>query len=163
MTGGVAPAAAAITLRRMRWWDIAAVAALDRLLFAAGAWSAESFWSELAQPDSRRFLVAVGDDDAIVGFAGLMLNGPEAHVQTIGVAPAAQGRGLGRRLLTALIDLARDGGASALLLEVRVDNEAALRLYRSVGFEQIGLRRRYYQPGDVDALVMRLRPLPVPT
>jgi len=48
-----------------------------------------------------------------------------------------------------------------VLLEVRADNETAIRLYRRHGFEQISVRRRYYQPGDIDALVMQLRPAAV--
>lgn len=150
-----------VRLQPMRWWDVAEVARLEQDLFGATAWSAETFWSELAQASSRRYLVARdAAGPALLGYAGLLLSGPEADVQTIGVAAHAQGRGLGRRLLGELVDLARAGGATALLLEVRADNAPALHLYGSVGFERIGVRRRYYQPGDVDAIVMRLRPLP---
>ena len=83
----------------------------------------------------------------------------EADVQTIGVAPAAQGRGVGTLLLRALTAQAVRRGATSLLLEVRADNDAAIRLYTREGFERISVRRRYYQPGDVDAWVMRRRPL----
>ena len=86
----------------------------------------------------------------------------DADVQTIGVAPRAQGRGVGTRLLRALTDRAARGGAASLLLEVRADNAPAIALYTREGFERVAVRRRYYQPGDVDALVMRLRPLPAP-
>ncbi len=75
---------------------------------------------------------------------------------TIGVARRAQRRGLGRVLLHALLDRAVADGASAVLLEVAVDNEPALTLYRSEGFEVLARRRRYYQPEDVDAWTMRL-------
>ena len=74
--------------------------------------------------------------------------------------PGAQGRGIGSLLLQALVDRAVRCGARSLLLEVRADNVAAIGLYRRHGFEQIAVRRRYYQPGDIDALVMRLRPVP---
>ncbi len=149
-----------VSLRPMRWWDVEAVVALENELFGPTAWTAETFWGELAAP-GRTYLVA-DDDGVLLGYAGLLAAGDaEADVQTIAVAPAAQGRGVGRRLLDALVDGARAEGASALLLEVRADNEPALRLYSRSGFERIGVRRRYYQPGDVDAVVMRLRPLPV--
>ncbi len=147
-------------LRRMRWWDVEAVLEIDRDVFGATSWTAELFWGELAQR-SRTYLV-VEDDDVVVGYAGLLVNGPEADVQTIGVAREAQGRGIGRMLLTALVDGARDAGATALLLEVRADNASAIGLYTAFGFERIGVRRRYYQPGDIDALVMRKRPLNPP-
>jgi len=88
-----------------------------------------------------------------------MTNGAESDVQTIAVAPSAQGRGLGGTLLEALVEHARAAGATSMLLEVRADNVAAIALYERHGFDRIAVRRRYYQPGDVDAWVMRLRPL----
>ncbi|WP_205707005.1 ribosomal protein S18-alanine N-acetyltransferase [Kineococcus vitellinus] len=147
--------AAAPALRRMRWWDVAAVHALEADLFGRSAWSVESFWGELAQPN-RTFLVAVqpGGED-VVGYGGILVAGADADVQTIGVARTAQGRGLGRRLLRALRTAAREAGAARLLLEVRADNAPAQALYRGEGFEQIARRARYYQPEDVDALIMR--------
>ena len=78
-------------------------------------------------------------------------------MQTIAVAPTAQGQGLGRRLLDALLDEGRRREATEVLLEVRADNEAAQALYRRAGFDRIGLRRAYYQPGGIDALVLRLK------
>jgi [ribosomal protein S18]-alanine N-acetyltransferase len=147
-----------VTLRPLRWWDVEAAAALERRLFGGAAWSAETFWSELAQP-SRWYVVAEGLDGALAGYAGLMVTGAEADVQTMAVASSAQGRGVGARLLAAVVEEAVARGATSLLLEVRADNAPAIGLYRRFGFEQIALRRRYYQPEDVDALIMRLRPL----
>ena len=95
------------------------------------------------------------DPNRIVGYAGLDVGGEVADLMTIAVAPAAQGSGLGRHLLSLVESLARDGGASYLMLEVRDDNEPAKKLYERAGFETLNVRRRYYQPGDVDALVMR--------
>nr|WP_222710254.1 ribosomal protein S18-alanine N-acetyltransferase [Quadrisphaera setariae] len=149
-------------LRPMRWWDVEPLLPVEAELFGASAWSAETFWSELAAP-GRTYLVAVEDDDdgvrdrALLGYAGLALAGPDADVQTLAVAPHAQRRGVGGLLLDALVRAARDGGASAVLLEVRADNAPAQALYAARGFERIGVRRRYYQPEDVDALVLRLR------
>ncbi|HEY6798589.1 MAG TPA: ribosomal protein S18-alanine N-acetyltransferase [Kineosporiaceae bacterium] len=159
MTAGARPAHGAVALRRLRWWDVAAVAELERGLFGGTAWSAETFWSELAQP-SRWYVVAQTADGALAGYAGVMVTGAEADVQTVAVAPAAQGCGVGARLLAALVEEAGARGATSLLLEVRADNAPAIRLYRRFGFERIAVRRRYYQPDDVDALVLRLRPLP---
>ena len=148
-----------VALRPMRWWDVEPVVDLERTLFGATAWTAEAFWSELAHPDSRTYLVAEGPDGALLGYAGVMAGGADADVQTIAVAPAAQGRGLGGTLLEALVEAARGAGATSLLLEVRADNAPAIALYERHGFDRIAVRRRYYQPGDIDAWVMRLRPL----
>ena len=143
-------------LRRFRWWDVEAARALETELFP-DAWSVETFWSELAHvPETRHYLVAE-DDGALIGYAGLAVVGNQADVQTIAVAPAAQGQGLGRQLLDALLEEGRRRGATEVLLEVRADNEAALALYRRAGFDRIGLRRAYYQPGGIDALVLRLK------
>jgi ribosomal-protein-alanine N-acetyltransferase len=169
----------AIRLRELRWWDVERVMPLEQDLFGPTAWSAESFWSELAHPESRRYWVAERDtelgadrgadpgadpgaerDAELLGYAGLMVTGAEADVQTVAVAPSAQGRGIGALLLRELIGEAGRRGATSLLLEVRADNEAAIALYTRHGFERIGVRRRYYQPGDIDAHVMRLRPVP---
>ncbi|WP_211298521.1 ribosomal protein S18-alanine N-acetyltransferase [Kineococcus rhizosphaerae] len=142
-------------LQEMRWWHVADVHALERDLFGATAWSVESFWGELAQPN-RSFLVAL-EGEEVVGYGGVMVNGADADVQTIGVARDHQGRGTGRGLLRALRAEAVAAGATHLLLEVRADNSPAQNLYRSEGFSQIARRARYYQPDDVDALVLRAR------
>ncbi len=137
-------------LTRMRWWHIPAVMVLEDELFGAEAWSAAAYWNELAEPATRHYVVAVAGDD-VVGYAGLAVFGDEAHVLTIGVAGAAQGRGLGATLLR---DLLAAAGDRRVLLDVRADNEVAQRLYRRHGFVPVGRRRRYYQPSGVDAVVM---------
>jgi [ribosomal protein S18]-alanine N-acetyltransferase len=152
------PSADEIRLQPMRWWDLEPVIAMERALFGPSAWSAETFWSELAHPETRWYVVAV-DETGLIGYAGLLAPGAEADVQTVAVAAAAQGRGVGGLLVDALIEQARGRGAAGLLLEVRADNEPAIALYTGRGFERIAVRRRYYQPEDVDAWVMRLRPL----
>ena len=75
---------------------------------------------------------------------------------TIGVDPAAQRHGVGRQLLAALIERSRKVKAEAVLLEVRVDNAPAIAMYREFGFEVLGVRKRYYQPENMDAFTMRL-------
>ena len=152
MTSGVA-------LRRMRWWDVEGVQALDLELFGSTAWSAAMFWSELAAGETRWYVIAETAAGALAGYAGLVVSGSEADVQTIGVAPAEQGSGVGTLLLRALTTEAVSRGATSMLLEVRADNEPAIGLYAREGFERISVRRRYYQPGDVDAWIMRRRPL----
>lgn len=143
-------------LRRMRWWDVDAVHRLETELFL-DPWSVETFWSELAHvPESRHYLVA-DDGDVIVGYAGLVATGRQVDVQTLAVAASAQGHGLGRRLLGALLDEAARREATEVLLEVRAENTAAQALYASAGFERIAIRRGYYRPGGTDAFVLRRR------
>jgi ribosomal-protein-alanine N-acetyltransferase len=145
-----------VTLRRMRWWDLEAVHALETALFP-DPWSVETFWSELAHvPESRHYVVAE-DDGEVVGYAGMVATGHQADVQTVAVRADRQGRGLGGELLRALLDEARRRGAGEVLLEVRAENVAAQELYARHGFERIGVRRGYYRPGGTDAFVLRLR------
>jgi ribosomal-protein-alanine N-acetyltransferase len=146
-------------LREMRWWDIDPVLELEKDLFPEDAWSRGMFWSELAHSRgpgaSRRYLVAESEG-RIVGYAGLVASGDQGDVQTIAVSRDQQGTGLGRRLLTDLLRAATAFECHEVLLECRVDNVRAQKLYERFGFEPIGFRRGYYQPGNVDALVMRL-------
>lgn len=147
-------------LREMRWWDIPPVLDLERALFPEDAWSEGMFWSELAHARgpaaTRRYLVAEEPGGRIVGYAGLAAAGGLGDVQTIAAARDQWGTGLGARLLTELLRYATDFECQEVLLEVRVDNTRAQRLYERFGFAPIGFRRGYYQPGNVDALVMRL-------
>jgi [ribosomal protein S18]-alanine N-acetyltransferase len=142
------------TLREVRWTDIPALAALEHELFAHDAWSEPTWWAELAGRPRRDYVV-LADADGLLGYVGLDHGGEVADVMTIAVAPRAQGRGLGRLLLTALEERATARGARHVMLEVRADNVAALGLYERSGFTVLSTRRRYYQPGDVDAIVMR--------
>ncbi|HUE34605.1 MAG TPA: ribosomal protein S18-alanine N-acetyltransferase [Mycobacterium sp.] len=117
-------------------------------------WPAAAFNRELAS--SHNHYVAARVAGGLVGYAGISRLGRkppfEYEVHTIGVDRAYQGQGIGRRLLDELLNFA-DGGV--VYLEVRTDNEAAIALYRSVGFARIGLRRRYYRVSGADAYTMR--------
>ena len=144
-----------LTLREMTWRDIPALAELEPELFADDAWSEQSWWAELAARPRRSYVV-VEQGGAVVGYAGVDRGGEVADVMTIAVATAAQGQGVGKVLMDWLIVEARRGGAEHLMLEVRADNVAAQRLYSMAGFVMLTVRRRYYQPGDVDAHIMRL-------
>jgi len=142
------------TLRDVHWTDIEQLAQLERELFADDAWSQQTWWAELAGRPRRDYVAEV-EGAEVLGYAGLDHGGDVADVMTIAVAPSARGRGLGRRLLDELETRARAGRAASVMLEVRADNAAAIGLYDRAGYTVVSTRRRYYQPGDVDALVMR--------
>ncbi|QKW54695.1 ribosomal protein S18-alanine N-acetyltransferase [Streptomyces buecherae] len=151
----------------MRWWDLDAVLAIEGELFPEDAWSPGMFWSELAHARgagaSRHYVVAEDATGRLVGYAGLAAVDGTGDVQTIAVARSHWGTGLGARLLSDLLTAATAFECHEVLLEVRVDNARAQRLYERFGFEPIGFRRGYYQPGNVDALVMRLSGPAAPT
>lgn len=147
-----------VSLREMRWWDIDPVLALEKELFPDDAWSRGMFWSELAHArgvgSTRRYVVAY-EGERLVGYGGVAASGDLADIQTIAVARDHWGTGLGARLLTELLRHATAFEVEQVMLEVRVDNTRAQKLYERFGFEPIGFRRGYYQPGNIDALVMR--------
>jgi ribosomal-protein-alanine N-acetyltransferase len=95
-------------------------------------------------------------DGRIVGYGLLSMAADEAHVLNVCAAPEEQGQGYGRRLLRALLQLARGRGAQRVFLEVRPSNPAAIALYDAEGFNEIGRRPRYYpaKGGREDAIVM---------
>ena len=141
-----------VRLRDMTVADLPAVLALEEELFAPDTWTAAMYRDELSRTDTRHYLVA--EDDAVVGYGGLIAYDDEAHIATLGVARARQGEGIGALLLDALLAEA-DRRSPVVLLEVRADNEVAQGLYRRRGFTEIGRRRGYYQPSGTDAVVMK--------
>lgn len=144
-----------VTVDRLVAADLPVLARLERELFGPGAWSLASLADELAGED-RWYVAARDPRGEVVGYAGLWFDGEDAQVMTIGTTTARQGQGVGRLLLDELVSRARTLGAVRVLLEVRVDNEPALRLYERAGFERLGRRRGYYQPENVDAWTMGL-------
>jgi [ribosomal protein S18]-alanine N-acetyltransferase len=140
----------------MRKADVPAVMALERELFPDDAWSPEMFAAEFAQPASRLLYLVAEEGDTLIGYAGMMFTGgPQADVVTLAVDPPRWGEGIGTALLSALVAEAISRGCQEVLLEVREDNPRARRLYQRRGFAELGIRRGYYQPSGVDAVVMR--------
>ena len=135
--------------------DLTQVMELERRLFDNEAWLEQTMATEIDSPNTH-YIGAF--DDALVGYAGLKISGPSysSDIQTIGVAEASQGLGIGRALMTDLLAVAKRQGSEEVFLEVKAGNAPAIGLYLSLGFEQIDVRKRYYQPSGEDALVMRL-------
>ncbi|MEV5746608.1 ribosomal protein S18-alanine N-acetyltransferase [Actinoallomurus sp. NPDC052308] len=144
-----------MTLRAMSADDLSDVLALEPVLFPEESWSEQAYLEELADQTGTRHYVVIEDGDGrFAGWAGLAAVGGQADVLTIGVRPELQGRGFGARLLTALLDEAAARGCPEVFLDVRADNDRARRLYERFGFTPVGVRKRYYQPSGVDAIVM---------
>jgi ribosomal-protein-alanine N-acetyltransferase len=150
-----------VDLARLRWWDLDEVLPIEAELFGPDAWTAGQFWSELARMPETRWYVLARLAGRVVGYAGLFQAGAEADVQTVAVARSAQGRGIGRLLVEALVAAARSRGADVLHLEVRADNADARALYDRLGFEVVGRRPDYYGRGrDAVLMTRRLRAAP---
>jgi ribosomal-protein-alanine N-acetyltransferase len=135
--------------------DAARCAELEAQLFEGDdPWPERAFLAELKAKHIR--YVAARVEDKVVGYAGIARLGRiqpyEYEIHTIGVDPAYQGHGIGRGMLTRLLEFAAGG---VVFLEVRTDNDAAIGLYESCGFTNVGLRRRYYRASGADAYTMR--------
>ena len=138
--------------------DAARCAELESQLFDGDdPWPARAFVAELEAKHNH--YVAARADDKLVGYGGISRLGRkrpyEYEIHTVGVDAAYQGQGLGRQLLTELLEYANGG---TVFLEVRTDNGPAIALYESVGFVRVGLRRRYYRASGADAYTMRRDP-----
>lgn len=144
-----------IQIRRANTRDFDAIYALELLIFPEDSWSRSAITAELASPYGR-YLVAE-DGETVVGYAGLQLlpGATQGDIQTIAVAPDYRGQRIGARMLDTLLDYAESQGATQMMLEVRADNPGAKALYESRGFTVIAVRERYYQPSDIDALIMQ--------
>ncbi len=137
------------TIRPMGADDLDPVVALESAQ-QPRPWSKQVFQDELAAAN-RIYLVA-DDGGSILGFAGLMVVGDEAHVTNLLVAPGSRRSGVGRELMVAIIGGGIAAGARHLTLEVRKENVAARALYSRLGMAPVGIRPRYY--GDDDALIL---------
>lgn len=142
-------------LRRLLVTDLEQIMKLEAGLFGKEAWSKKTMAQEIE--DEHSYYIGIFDT-GLQGYAGLRLMPSDlsADITTIGVTSSAQGRGLGRKLVDELLLHARRSGSEQVFLEVKKSNESAIHLYESSGFEQIDIRKNYYQPSGEDALVMRL-------
>jgi [ribosomal protein S18]-alanine N-acetyltransferase len=142
-------------LRPMSSADLDNVIKLEVDLFGDESWSRQMLVGELGQQPASRYYLVAEEDGTIVGYAGLLAAGGQADVLTIAVSTACWGQGIGSLLLGDLLTEAVRRGCTEVFLEVRADNTRAQRLYHWWGFDDIGIRRGYYQPSGMDAIVMR--------
>lgn len=155
--GGAPPEAVTAHLVPMRRRHLRSVMRIECQVYPR-PWSLALFVSELSLRSARAYYVAkVGG--MVVGYAGLMLTGDEAHVTNIAVDPAWRRRQIATRLLLALAQEARRRDATGLTLEVRVGNTGAQALYRRFGMVPVGIRRNYYSETNEDAILMTASPI----
>ncbi|MCO4772189.1 MAG: ribosomal protein S18-alanine N-acetyltransferase [Deltaproteobacteria bacterium] len=133
--------------------DLDAVVRVDVRSFTRH-WPAKEFANHLEDPLVRIWLCE--DSTGPLGYVHIRVIVDEAELLNVAVDPSARRRGVARRLLGHAQTHAREAGAERMFLEVRRDNEAALALYRRAGWEQVGIRKRYYSEDGADAVVMSI-------
>jgi ribosomal-protein-alanine N-acetyltransferase len=141
-----------IAIEAMTLADLPAVHRIERASFTS-PWPDDAYRSELQTNRLATYIVARLDGQ-IVAFGGIWLMVDEAHITTFAVDPRWRRRGIGSRLLLALLDVAHARHAREATLEVRLSNMAARRLYEKHGFRPVGLRPNYYSDDGEDALIM---------
>lgn len=145
-------------IRRMTLPDLDEVAAIEADTFPT-PWSRQSFEQELTRNVVARYLVAELDG-RVIGYAGAWIILDESHITNIAIAEVYRGKGYGRALTQALLQYLSNLGAAYATLEVRKSNLRAQNLYTSLGFQTVGVRKRYYEDNQEDALLMVCQNLP---
>jgi N6-L-threonylcarbamoyladenine synthase len=136
----------------MTYEDIPAVCEIEKRVFPQ-PWSADMFASEVASFPRSVYFVA-REKGSVVGYAGMYVVADEGHITNLAVAPESQRKGIGTALICQLFETSFEKGVSHLILEVRKSNEEARRLYERFGFEEVGIRRRYYEDNNEDAILL---------
>ena len=157
MSVAIAPELPRAVLRDMRREDLPAVLDIERRSFAQ-PWSRAFFEKELATPFARLVVVVEGavPRPQVIGYTCRWRVTDEVHLLNVAVHPERRGLGHGRALVAGVVGEAEAARGRVVYLEVRAGNVIARRLYRQLGFKDLGVRRGYYGPGQ-DAIVMELR------
>jgi [ribosomal protein S18]-alanine N-acetyltransferase len=147
-----------ITVKPISVDEIEAILILDRFCFG-GLWSIDSYRRELTNDNSHFLGISVDQSlepelDGLIGFGCFWAILDEAHITLLGIHPQYQRQGLGKLLLSALLDKARTIEMARATLEVRASNQGAIDLYEKYGFQTVGRRKKYYQDNDEDGVIM---------
>ena len=150
-----------IEFRKLKLRDLTAIEEIERSSYPT-PWSRSMFAGELAKPSSICLGAVDGATDELVGYLIISRYVDAWHVMNIAVAPVQRRRGIARGLMERLFEVTARDARRGYTLEVRVSNEAAIRLYESLGFKARGVRRGYYTDNREDALVMWKDPVREP-
>lgn len=126
---------------------------IEELCYGAHHWSYDSFLSELNNKISSYFCL-LNKEKKCVGYIGIWKIINEAHITNLSVHPDYQNQKLAHRLLLKMIDECYKAKIKFITLEVRESNKKAIHLYEKFGFKSLGLRKKYYQDNNEDALIM---------
>lgn len=139
--------------RPMKVADLPYVMVIENRSYTA-PWQEDLYRQELRNP-SGHYTVAILQGK-IVGYAGLRINGDQAHLMTMVVDPDYRGLGVGDAILDYKLNLVKQKRARSIILEVRVSNIGAQKLYKKYGFVQTGVREQYYPDNLESAFMMKL-------
>ena len=140
-------------IREMTHGDIDSILQIEEMCYGAHHWSRESFLTELSNKISL-YQCILDKENKCVGYIGIWKIIDEAHITNISVHPDFQNQKLAHRLILSAINECYKAKIKYITLEVRVSNQKAIHLYEKFGFKSLGLRKKYYQDNNEDALIM---------
>ena len=141
-----------IKIQKMAIENIDDILAVEELCYGEHHWSYESFVSEINNNISSYYCAVI--DGKCIGYMGIWKIVDEAHVTNLSVHPDFQNQKIAHRLLLNSIEECYKNKIKFITLEVRASNEKAIHLYEKFGFKSLGLRKKYYQDNNEDALIM---------
>ena len=141
-----------IGYREMMMEDVSAVVEIEEEAFSV-PWTREIYEHEMTGNEYAHYIVAV-EDDRVIGHCGMWIVLDECHITNVAVRTELRGNGIGEGLMKQAIALCKEMGVVLMTLEVRVSNKTAQGLYRKLGFQDGGIRKKYYSDDHEDGLVM---------
>jgi ribosomal-protein-alanine N-acetyltransferase len=154
MPEGMADKLADLVIEKMSIWDVDEVVAIERANFPM-PWSSQSFINDIYNSRSLCFVTRV--EGKLAGYAVAWFVPGEMHIGNIAVEQDSRRKGIGSKLLSCLLEFAKEKKMDTVSLEVRASNIPAISLYRKFGFKEVAVRRKYYRDENEDAIVMLLR------
>lgn len=145
-------------IRKMTLQDISAVVEIEKECFSL-PWSENSFKDSLSREDTIFLVCEINENETgshIAGYMGLYLSFDEASVTNVAVSPCFRKKGYGEALVAAAKKAAKGDGAECIFLEVRQSNVPAISLYKKLGFEELGIRKKFYEHPVEDAIIMKV-------
>lgn len=145
-----------LVIEKMQTKDIPEVAEIEARVFSM-PWSEQGFADALKQDT---IFVTAKQDGQVVGYCGMYCSFEEGEITNVAVLPEAQNHGIGKKIISALLKASRKKNISRIVLEVRVSNTPAIRLYEGFGFQKAGIRKGFYEKPREDAAIMILEQIP---
>ena len=140
-------------IREMILQDVAQAAEIEKECFSI-PWSEKSFEDSLSREDTL-FLVCE-EEDVVAGYIGMYLSFDEGSITNVAVSPSFRKRGCGETLVKGAKERAKEKQIETIFLEVRVSNAPAISLYKKLGFEELGIRKNFYEHPIEDAIIMKV-------
>lgn len=145
-----------LVIEKMQTKDIPEVAEIEARVFSV-PWSEQGFADALKQDT---IFVTAKQDGQVVGYCGMYCSFEEGEITNVAVLPEAQNHGIGKKIISALLRASQEKKISRIVLEVRVSNTPAIRLYEGFGFQKAGIRKGFYEKPREDAAIMILEQIP---